>query len=202
MKQDIGALLQRAERDLAEIFAGFERTEERATRRVLDAFAPHRVAARHFAPSPGYGYDDVGRDTLEALCADIFPPEAAICRPMLASGTHPTPVSLFGLLLPGVELLIITGAPYDTLAGVIGTKREPGSLMELGVTSRVVGLDGQGAIDVPAALAALRPNTRVAFLQRSRGYALRPSLMPEDICLLYTSPSPRDRTRSRMPSSA
>ena len=181
MKQDIGALIPRAERDLAEVFAGFERTEERATRRVLDAFARHRVAARHFAPSTGYGYDDVGRDTLEALCADIFRAEAAICRPMLASGTHTLAVGLFGLLLPGEELLIITGAPYDTLAGVIGTKREPGSLMELGVTSRVVGLDGQGAIDVPAALAALRPNTRVAFLQRSRGYALRPSLMPEDM---------------------
>jgi len=100
---------------------------------------------------------------------------------MLASGTHTLAVGLFGLLLPGEELLIVTGTPYDTLAGVIGTNREPGSLMELGVGSRVVDLDEQGAIDVPAALAALRPNTRVAFLQRSRGYALRPSLMPVDM---------------------
>lgn len=181
MKKDIGAIILQAEADLRETFAGFEQVESVCTDRVLDAFARHRVAARHFASSTGYGYDDVGRDTLEALCAEIFRAEQAICRPSLASGTHTLSVCLFGLLLPGDELLLATGKPYDTLDGVIGKNSEPGSLMELGVTNRVVELTAQGNIDLPGVLNAVHERTKVVFLQRSRGYALRPSLMPADM---------------------
>ncbi|NLX83206.1 MAG: hypothetical protein GXZ04_05255 [Clostridiales bacterium] len=177
----IDRLLMQAENELSAVFAGFERMEDLWTGRVLDAFARHHVAARHFAPTTGYGYDDVARDTLEALCADIFQAQAAICRPQLASGTHTLSLALFGLLLPGDELLVITGTPYDTLAGVIGQNREPGSLQELGVHTRVLDLNEQGAIDIPAVLAALTKRTRVVFLQRSRGYALRPSILPQDM---------------------
>ena len=181
MKHRIDELVLQAERDLSEVFARFDETERENTGRVLSAFARARVAARHFTPSNGYGYDDIGRDTLEALCADIFGAQAAICRPALASGTHTLAVGLFGLLLPGEELLLATGKPYDTLDGIIGVHHEPGSLMELGVTSRRVELAPDGAIDVPTVLAALRPRTRVVFLQRSRGYDLRPAILPCDM---------------------
>lgn len=101
--QQIDPLINQAESELAAVFAGFEQTEALWTDRVLDAFARHQVAARHFTPTTGYGYDDIARDTLEALCADIFRTEAAICRPHLASGTHTLAVGLFGLLLPGMN---------------------------------------------------------------------------------------------------
>ncbi|MDI9519930.1 MAG: methionine gamma-lyase family protein [Bacillota bacterium] len=174
-------LIKKAEQDLKGVFAEFERVEETGTDRVLDAFSCHRVAAMHFSPSTGYGYDDVGRDTLEKICADIFKAEEAICRPMLASGTHTLALGLFGLLLPGDELLLASGAPYDTLHGVIGTKKEPGSLMEMGVTSRAVDLTREGALDVQGVVSAMNDKTKVVFIQRSRGYALRPSLFPSDM---------------------
>ena len=181
MTRDVQGLLKKAEQELAPVFAGFEENEALWTRRVLEAFARHQVAARHFMPTTGYGYDDIARDTLEALCADIFRAQAAICRPHLASGTHTLALALFGLLLPGEELLLATGAPYDTLSGVIGFDGEPGSLKELGVASRVVDLNAEGQVDIPAVLQAMTEKTRVIFLQRSRGYALRPSLMPRDM---------------------
>ncbi len=153
---------------------------ERAnTGRVLDAFAERRVAARHFTPSTGYGYDDIGRDTLEALCADIFRAEAAILRPQLSGGTHTLAMCLFGLLRPGDELLLATGKPYDTLEGVIGFGGEPGSLLEMGVAARQAELTSRGELDVPAVLRMMNGKTRVVFIQRSRGYALRPSIPPK-----------------------
>ncbi len=171
-------LMMEAEADLRDVFAEFDKTEQACADRVLDAFAAHRVAAMHFAPSTGYGYDDVGRDTLEKICATIFHAEEAICRPHLASGTHTLALGLFGLLLPGDELLLATGLPYDTLHGVIGLGHEPGSLKELGVTSRSVELTQEGRLDIEGVLAAMTDKTRVVFIQRSRGYALRPSLFP------------------------
>lgn len=191
-KMDLRALISQAEAELAPVFSGFEEVEALWTRRMLAAFSEHQVAARHFSPTTGYGYDDIARDTLEALCADIFKAEAAICRPQLASGTHTLAVGLFGLLLPGDELLVVTGTPYDTLAGVIGEKGEPGSLGEMGVATRVLDLNPQGQVDIPAVLAAMRDNTRVVFLQRSRGYALRPSLMPEDMAEVIRAVKEKD----------
>lgn len=171
-------LIIRAEDDLRDVFTEFERVEQAGTDRVLNAFSKHRVAAMHFAPSTGYGYDDVGRETLEKICADIFFAEEAICRPSLASGTHTLALGLFGLLLPGDELLLSSGMPYDTLHGVIGTGGEPGSLVEMGVVPRLVELTREGALDVKGVLSAMNEKTRVVFIQRSRGYALRPSLFP------------------------
>jgi len=181
MSRDLEALFSQAEKDCAPAFSRFERTERAVTARVLDAFERRRVAARHFAPSNGYGYGDVGRDTLEAVCADVFQAEEAILRPSLASGTHTLAVCLQGLLLPGDELLLATGSPYDTLRGVIGFSGEPGSLSEMGVTHRVVELTPAGGLDLPGVLDALNDRTRAVFLQRSRGYALRPSLSPREL---------------------
>jgi cystathionine beta-lyase family protein involved in aluminum resistance len=181
LKKDIAALITQAELDCREVFTGFEATERLNTDRVLDAFEKNRVSPRHFAPTSGYGYDDAGRDTLEALCADIFKSEQAILRPQLASGTHTLAACLFGLLLPGDELLLATGKPYDTLESIVGVKQEPGTLDELGIKAVQAELRPGGGIDIPRVLHLMNGKTRVVFLQRSRGYALRPSYSPKTL---------------------
>ena len=182
--RDLEQVLQQAEQDCQPVFARFEAVEAACTGRVLDAFEQHRVEARHFYPSNGYGYGDLGRDTLEALVADIFRAEAAIVRPHIASGTHVLALCLFGLLLPGEELLSVTGTPYDTLREVIGLGDEPGSLARMGVSYRQVALKPDGGLDIPAALHAIHDKTRVVFLQRSRGYDMRKPVMPADMAPL------------------
>ena len=162
----------------------FERIDEIAllnTEKVLNALQKHQVAARHFAPTTGYGYDDVGRDTLEKLFADLFEADEAIVRPQIASGTHALSLCLFGLLKPGDELMYASGGPYDTLEEVIGIRQcAPGSLREMGVTYTQVEMN-EGRLDLEAIRAAMKPATRVVAVQRSRGYSSRPSLMPEDV---------------------
>lgn len=175
-------LVEQAEKRCQAIFARIDDMALLNTERVLDALQKHQVAARHFAPTTGYGYDDVGRDTLEKIFADLFGVEAAIVRPQIASGTHALSMCLFGLLRPGDELMYASGAPYDTLEEVIGTRGcPPGSLREMGVTYREVGMTEDGHLDLPAIRAAMKPNTRVVAVQRSRGYSTRPSLMPQDV---------------------
>lgn len=162
------------------VFSRIDAVEMTNTRRVLAAFQRHQLAARHFAGSNGYGYDDAGRDTLECVVADLFQTEAAIVRPQIASGTHALSLALFGLLLPGDHLISACGVPYDTLSEVIGIhKAVPGSLAEMGVTFSVVEPGSGGGIDVEGVLHALRPRTRVILLQRSRGYSWRDSLTPK-----------------------
>ena len=174
--------IAQAEEKMKDVFARIDRNEEACTCRVLAAFQEQQVAYRHFSPTTGYGYDDVGRDTLERIFVDLFGTEAAIVRPQIASGTHAIALCLFGLTLPGDEILSATGMPYDTLEGIIGwnEKQTPvGSLKEMGVTYRQVELTDQGTIDVDAVERAITPKTRLVIAQRSRGYAWRPSLMPE-----------------------
>ena len=171
-----------SEAKLKDVFARIDSNEEACTRRVLTAFQKQQVAYRHFSPTTGYGYDDVGRDTLERIFAELFGTEAAVVRPQIASGTHAISLCLFGLTLPGDEILSATGMPYDTLEGIIGwdEKQTPvGSLKEMGVSYRQVELTEQGTIDVDAVDRAITPKTRLVIAQRSRGYAWRPSLMPE-----------------------
>ncbi|MGN0794136.1 MAG: aminotransferase class I/II-fold pyridoxal phosphate-dependent enzyme [Aristaeellaceae bacterium] len=177
----------RAEAGLQAQFARIDAMEEHGTRRVLKAFQKHQVAYRHFSPTTGYGYDDVGRDTLERVYADLFGTEAAIVRPQIASGTHAISLCLFGLTLPGDEILSATGRPYDTLENIIGWgegEAPVGSLREMGVGYNQVELTQDGRIDVDAVDAAIKPNTRLVIAQRSRGYAWRPSLMPEEFAPL------------------
>lgn len=174
-----------AEKRCEKAFARLDEIALRNTGRVLDAFQRERVAARHFAPTTGYGYDDVGRDALERIFADLFGAEAAIVRPQIASGTHALSLCLFGLLLPGDHLLSASGAPYDTLEGVVGIHGDaPGSLREMGVTYSQVELTPDGGLDIPAIESAIRPETKVVMVQRSRGYLQRPSLMPEAVAPL------------------
>lgn len=171
-----------AETGLKESFNRIDAMEEKGTRRILKAFQNNCVAYRHFAPTTGYGYDDVGRDTLERIFAELFGTEAAMVRPQIASGTHAIALCLFGLTLPGDHILSATGAPYDTLEDIIGIGDKPapaGSLKEMGVSYSAVDLAADGSIDIEAVERAIRPETKLVIAQRSRGYAWRPSLMPE-----------------------
>ena len=175
------ALFEAAQARCRKAFERIEDIELQNTQKVLDAFRDHQVAQRHFAPTTGYGYDDVGRDTLESIFASLFGAEAAIVRPQIASGTHALALCLFGLLRPGDGLVYATGAPYDTLEDVIGVhEATPGSLREMGVSYAQVPMR-DGKIDVPGVMAMVTPNTRVVAVQRSRGYDLRPSLLPGDV---------------------
>ena len=175
-------LVQEAEKRCQPIFEKIDEIALYNTEKVLNALQKHQVAARHFAPTTGYGYDDVGRDTLEKLFADLFEADAAIVRPQIASGTHALSMCLFGLLKPGDELMYASGAPYDTLEDVIGVRGcPPGSLKEMGVSYCEVPMTEDGRIDLDAIRTAMKPNTTVVAVQRSRGYSSRPSLMPEDV---------------------
>lgn len=153
--------------------------------RVLQAFRKFEVGEHHFIPSTGYGYDDLGRDTLERVYAELFGTESAIVRQQLISGTHAIATCLFGVLRPGDHLLYITGKPYDTLAQVAGKiangKATPGSLADFGVEYSYAELDNQGKVDWQQVEMLIKKQTKVIGIQRSRGYAARPSFMVDEI---------------------
>jgi cystathionine beta-lyase family protein involved in aluminum resistance len=169
--------LQIAERH-REIDAQIERNQFR----VLSSFQHHRVSDSHFIPSTGYGYDDIGRDTLEKIYAEVFGGEAGLVRLQIISGTHAISIALFGVLRPGDELLYITGQPYDTLEEVVGIRGSGiGSLKEFGITYDSVSLMENGQIDFPAVQKHIKANTKMIGIQRSKGYANRPSFTIQQI---------------------
>ena len=170
--------IQRAEEDCQTAFARVDAIERVNTRRVVRAFQEYRVGARHFAPTTGYGYDDIGRDTLSKLFSFVFETEDALVRPQIASGTHALALCLYGVLRPGDEMLAAAGKPYDTLEEVIGIAGKPGSgsLRDFGVGYREVGLRPDGEIDIEGVLGQLAPSVKLVLIQRSRGYDWRPSL--------------------------
>ncbi|MCE0448785.1 MULTISPECIES: aminotransferase class I/II-fold pyridoxal phosphate-dependent enzyme [Brevibacillus] len=144
--------------------------------KVLRSFQKHEVNEFHFSTSTGYGYDDSGRATLESIYAEVFGGEAALVRNHIISGTHAIAISLFGILRPGDDLLYITGKPYDTLEEVVGVRGEgQGSLKDYGIGYSYVPLTLEGEIDFVAVAQAISPKTKVIGIQRSRGYADRPS---------------------------
>ena len=177
----INSIITKAEADLKERFAEIERNEELRTRQVLAVFREESVSYRHFAPSTGYGYDDIGRDTLERIYARIFHTEASLMRPHIASGTAALSLTLFGMTKPGETILSATGMPYDTLLGVIGIgkKETSGTLREIGIGFDCVDLK-DGKIDIDAVDRLIGDKTSLVIAQRSRGYAWRTSLMPSD----------------------
>ena len=173
-------LAENAERAAAAAFAKIEAVERRNAEKVLGAFIRHGVSAAHLQGSTGYGYGDRGRDTLDEIYAEAFGCEDALVRSSLASGTHALAVALFGALRPGDLLLSLTGKPYDTLEEVIGLRGEgAGSLRDFGVRYDEVALR-DGKIDLPAALEKAA-GARVCYVQRSRGYSLRPTLSVTEI---------------------
>lgn len=175
-------LVEKAEACLGEVFKGFEDVALRNQNKVLDAFQASCVGLRHFSPSSGYGYDDMGRDTLGEVFAKGLGTEDALVRPQLMSGTHALAVTLFGLLSPGKELLVATGKPYDTLLETIGVRGDsPGSLKSWGVSYKQIELAETGGIDVEALKRAVSSRTGVVHLQRSRGYAWRGALSVDEL---------------------
>lgn len=149
--------------------------------KVLSAMQKNRVSAACFAATTGYGYDDVGRDNLEKVYADVFHTEAALVRPQITCGTHALTVALSANLLPGDELLSPVGAPYDTLQEVIGIRSSPCSLAEYGVSYRQVDLLDDGSIDFPGIRNAINEKTKLVTIQRSKGYATRPTFSVKQI---------------------
>jgi cystathionine beta-lyase family protein involved in aluminum resistance len=174
---DGSILLKEAEQALSEIFSGIDSQVKKNLRRVLSAYRNHRVGVHHFASVSGYGHDDLGREVLDRVFAEIVEAEAAIVRVQFVSGTHAIAAALYGILRPGDEMLCVAGAPYDTLEEVIGLRGEhQGSLKDLGVSYRQLELTPDGLIDWYALQTAIRPETKLVSIQRSCGYSWRPSL--------------------------
>lgn len=161
---------------LKERFAAIDETAEYNQLKVIAAMQKAHVSAECFNASSGYGYDDIGRDTLEEVYAAAFHTEAALVRPQITCGTHALAIALAGNLRPGDELLSISGRPYDTLEEVIGIRPSCGSLAEYGVTYAQVDLLEDGSFDYEGIEKALRPQTRLIEIQRSKGYQIRPTL--------------------------
>lgn len=171
-----------AEKDCSKLFQIVDSIVEANQKRVLNAFKTNRIGDYHFQSTDGYGYDDIGRDGLESLYAEIFGGEEALVRPQIVSGTHAISTVLFSLLKPGDELLYITGSPYDTLEGVIGKSGNfDGSLKDYHVLYNEVDLKADGSVDYNRISQVLNHHTKVIGIQRSKGYADRPSFTIEAI---------------------
>ncbi len=169
------------EAGLKERFEAIDATAEYNQMKVIQAMQESRVSDIHFAATTGYGYNDLGRDTLEEVYARSFHGESALVRPQLTCGTHALHVALSGNLRPGDELLSPVGKPYDTLEEVIGIRDSVGSLKEYGVTYRQVDLLEDGSFDYENIRKAINERTRLVTIQRSKGYATRPTLSVEKI---------------------
>ncbi len=183
ISENVRALGQQAQGELGEQFARIDAVAEENTQKVLAAFQKHRVAEAYFAGTTGYGYDDLGRDQLDAIFADLFGTEDALVRIGFVNGTHAISCALFGALRPGETLVSAVGAPYDTLQGVIGiTDKGPGSLRQYGIQYKQVDVGPDDRPDVAGIAAAVQdPTVSAVLIQRSRGYATRASLSVDEI---------------------
>ena len=168
-------------KQLRERFDAIDQVSEHNQAKVLHAMQQNKVSAACFAATTGYGYDDVGRDRLEQVYADTFHTEAALVRPQITCGTHALAVALSANLLPGDELLSPAGGPYDTLEEVIGIRNSPCSLKEYGVSYRQVDLLPDGTFDYENIRTAIHEKTKMVTIQRSKGYATRPSFSVKQI---------------------
>lgn len=166
---------------LKERFDAIDETAEYNQLKVIRAMQKARVSAECFNSSTGYGYNDIGRDTLEQVYAETFHTEDALVRPQITCGTHALALALSANLRPGDEMLSISGKPYDTLEEVIGIRPSCGSLAEYGVTYAQVELLEDGSFDYEGIEKALRPQTRLIEIQRSKGYQTRPTLSVKQI---------------------
>lgn len=167
---------QQMEQSLQERFQKIDRRAEYNQLKVLHAMQKNKLSEAHLYPSTGYGYNDIGRDTLEQIYADVFHTEDALVRPHITCGTHALHIALAGNLRPGDEILSPVGKPYDTLDEVIGIRSSAGSLAEYGVTYRQVDLLPDGSFDWEGIRNAIHEKTRLVEIQRSKGYATRPTL--------------------------
>lgn len=172
---------RKIEEDLKPRFAEIDERAEMNQMKVISAMQKNRVSAECFQMSSGYGYNDLGRDTLEKVYAECFKGEDALVRPQITCGTHALALALMSNLRPGDELLSPVGKPYDTLEEVIGIRPSKGSLAEYGVTYAQVDLLADGSFDFAGIKNAINERTKLVTIQRSKGYATRPTLSVERI---------------------
>ena len=181
ISKEVYAYGQKIEKELKERFAAIDENAEYNQLKVVYAMQKHRVSDIHFAGTSGYGYNDLGRDTLEEVYAEAFHAEAALVRPQIACGTHALSVALAANLRPWDELLAVSGKPYDTLEEVIGIRPSSGSLAEYGITYRQVDLRSDDSFDLEGIQNAMNERTKMVHIQRSKGYQTRRTLSVADI---------------------
>ncbi len=177
-------IVQDAENDVSGEFARLDDIMAYNQYKVLAAFQKNRIRDMHFGWKTGYGYDDAGRDAIEAVFADVFHTDAALVRTTFVNGTHAIATTLLGILRPGDELIYATGEPYDTLQTVIGlTNYTPGngSLRDYGVTFKQVDLLPDGSIDIEGVKAAITDKTKMITAQRATGYSWRKAITMDEI---------------------
>ncbi len=179
--EDVYSFGQTVLTSLQKRFEQIDQVAELNQLRVVEAMGKNRVSAECFNTATGYGYDDIGRDTLEEVYADLFHGEDALVRPQITCGTHALALALMSNLRPGDELLSPVGKPYDTLEEVIGIRPSKGSLAEYGVSYRQVDLLADGGFDWEGIRQAINEKTRLVTIQRSKGYATRPTLSVDRI---------------------
>lgn len=181
--EKIAPLVEDVEKLISEAHKEIDEVIEYNQFKVLQSFRKHKVSDSHFIPTTGYGYDDIGRDTLEEIFADVLGGEAGLVRPQIISGTHAISTALFGILRPGDELLYITGKPYDTLEEIVGIRGESGngSLKDFGIGYESIELVNDERINYEKVANRMNSNTKVIGIQRSKGYGTRPSYTIEQI---------------------
>lgn len=186
ISEEVKELGRKAMEKVLPYFKKIDEITEYNQLKMLSAFQQARVSESLFAASTGYGYDDRGREALDKIFAFVMDTEDALVRHNFASGTHTLTVALFGVLRPGDTMLSVTGLPYDTLQGVIGIGKDySGSLKDFGINYEQLDLLQDGTVDYDGMKKAMRPDTRMIYIQRSRGYSLRPTLLNEDIRKIY-----------------
>ncbi|WP_430624110.1 aminotransferase class I/II-fold pyridoxal phosphate-dependent enzyme [Polycladospora coralii] len=179
---EIKVMIERVEQKIDPMIRRIEKEVDHHQWRVLTSFRKHRVSEQHLQASTGYGYDDMGRETLEQIFAELMGAEMAIVRPHITSGTHAITSCLFGILRPGDAFIYLTGEPYDTLEQVIGKGKDgSGSLADFDITYQAISLTDHQEVDFLALEKAISQRTRLIAIQRSRGYADRPSFSIERI---------------------
>lgn len=181
ISKDVLHYADKIEASLQERFAEIDKIAEYNQGKVLYAMQKNKVSDVHFAATTGYGYNDLGREVLEQVYADVFGTEDAIVRPQITCGTHALHLALSANLHPGDEMVSISGKPYDTLEEVIGIRPSKGSLAEYGVTYRQVDLTREGCFDWSKIKETISPETKLVAIQRSKGYQTRPTLSTEQI---------------------
>jgi len=179
------AMSEEVMKEIAPVVEKIARVREINQLRVFQAFWNARISDSHFGMPTGYGYDDVGRERIEQMYAELFGGEAAYVRIQISAGTQAIAMGLFGVLRPGDEMLSVTGRPYDTLASTIGIsgsdQSDMGSLKDFGVTYAEVSLSEDGSADLPAIIEAINDRTKLIFIQKSKGYTSRRCLCRDDL---------------------
>ena len=181
LDDEVFELSQEVMEDIKEKFDEIKEIREFNQYKVLKAMQEANLSDNHFNWTTGYGYNDIGREKVEEIYANVFGAEDALVRPIIVNGTHALSLCVQGLVRPGDEILSITSTPYDTLQGVIGIREEKGSLKEYGVTYDEVDFLENGDIDLEGVKKKINERTKLVMIQRSKGYSWRKSLSIADI---------------------